>query len=750
MVQISFGRQTIQLGLGENTRAAQRAASAAAQSALDATNNGAAQVALATAQATIATDLASGIGLSFTQQSLGRSPRIAPSALWNGTAGSGWAVGTEPTASVARARTDPARPPCSPFYPYNRWAFNTRTRLLFNVEERSEMLPVTMRVHLEGNTVDVPADTLQHYVGDDGIERTAWLRAFDLDWANFSTNGKCRFYIEAIPSDPTMASRIIGPFEMKRKTGSLWDAVLTFGPGGTYADYAAARAAAVAAPYNTSSYEHIQLKPASSHDYDIVGRSVPTIYNRWGKTLVDGAPGVIWRVHSSEWRTTPQAFEPNTDGLVFGPSCHFDMRRMLGVVVPRVSQGAVQAMHFAGARLYDPNGRDAMFGLGAVKAGSSGSTALTNPDAKDRRSSVSFVYPGNNASNPGVHMTECRIEWPSRSPLTGVQLARNNVQLGGNEDVFSPGGWSSNTWALCFGNVVHEVTPEYVRAQVDAISITYAAGGPATTATVQFFGTNNSSGNRIYLRENGSISYTVVVSTTLGTGNYSVADVAAWINANCPNWTATVIDDTRRASYFNTKAETNAKGVAVVNSTWIDNHADGWQISGMSGQNYVAKNNQLINCGALQVFFLSMQNTALDWCDSVWANNPVQFNGTDPELVNVQSQFEGRFSNVRVENNYCLQGFFVRTQFGTTSFDDKCTIEANVMTGMTIDGTTSLGTCSVKYNQALAASGSFPSGTNVANNVTSTSLLSDPVPTRIKYDINNERRTGLSRRGVFR
>jgi len=721
---------------------------ATTQAGLAATN-GAAQTSLATAQANIATDMASVNGLSYSQVSAGRSPRIAPSASWNGTLGTGWSSG-EPTASPVRALTDPAQPEIAPFYPYHRCAFNTRTRLLFNVEERDPTKPVNMRVHLEGNTVDVPADTFQRYVGDDGIERAAWLRAFDLDWANFSVNGKCRFWVEAIPSDTTMVSRIIGPFEMKRKTGNLWDATLTFGPGGTYADFAAARAAAVAAPYNTSSYEHIWLKPLASHNYDVVGRTVPVIYNRWGKTLIDGNPGVIWRVHSSEWRTTSQNFEVGLDGAIWGPSCAFDMRRMSSFIVPRSTQGATQNQHFAGVRFYNDNGRNDMFGNGVVLAANSGSTALSNPDARDRRN-PGFV---SNPASAGMFadFTECTFEGACRPPTAGLaQLARNCIIRGGSEDIFSPSNTDKMQWGLCYNNVAIDCSPIDLRTTINAISIIY--GGAAATATVTFIGSNNAAGTRIELRENGSLVYSVSVSTTLGTGNYSVAEVVAWINANCAGWTATTLDNTRRASYFSAKTAANAKGVAVVNSTWIDNHADGWQIGLISGQNYVAKGNQFYRCGALQIFFLSIQSSTKIWTDCAWYNNIVYFDPTDAEVIQgaVLSQWEGRFSNVRVDHNYNPgQAYYVRTQSGTTSFDDKCSINGNITDFMTLEAGTSLGTCDVKYNQAVkAGAGAFPAGTNVANNLVSTTIAADPVPTKIKYDVLNNQRAVITRRGPF-
>ena len=694
------------------------------------------------------------IGISFAHALSAHVRRISPSGTWSGTAGSGWSSG-EPSATTRNPLGNP-QPEIAPFDGYYNWPFNARKRLLFRVKENQrDRYPVTMRVHLEGNTIDIPRDTLETYAGEDGIERKAWLRAFDLDHANFSTDGWCRFYVEAIPSDPNMDSRIIGPFEMKRKTGDLWDAVLTFGSGGTYADLTAARNGISA---SHASAEHIWLKPVASHSFSVVGM------NWFGataakKVLLDsGDPSITLTIEGASWQATANQFRPKLNGMVYGPSIVFDMTRMASVYSESTYTIPPE---FRGCLFDNPEGAANPFGVGTVAAGNVGNTATVNPDQGYARNSPYIT--GNFTSNLGYFpiMLECREMYPARSAMTMALITRNCTMIGGTEDILSPSNGTPQ-YRLQYGTRVHDATPAPWRTPIDAMTVEYS--GAAATAQVSVTSTdasnpNNTTKLRVNLIEDSVTVLSIPVSITIGSGNYTVQDVVDAVNAQA-DWSATLVDGTRRAALLGgpyTMAPVDAKSAPATIGAAQDIHGDVWQTFAVTSVNWIAENNVFTNMGGFQIFFLNQQSGSVYAVDCVLENNFYFADLDDPDNAVVQSQISGGFGNVRISHNYIPhQQIVIRKQsVPITAFDSYSAITANVIANYSehAELAGAAPALTVVWNQSVGAGASaYPDAgrDNFHDNLVDTELSMAAVPSYATVDVYEDERLPMSRRGALR
>ena len=227
--------------------------------------------------------------------------------------------------------------------------------------------------------------------------------------------------------------------------------------------------------------------------------------------------------------------------------------------------------------------------------------------------------------------------------------------------------------------------------------------------------------------------------------------MVAEVNANRPGWTAALLDNTRRAAMLGgigTMAATTAKGVTVTVVATLDIHADAWQTFHTTVLNGVFCNNSFYNVGGLQVFFLNTQDATNYIGDSVWANNWIDQNAADPELVNVQSQLANRFSGVDiVHNTMPRQTFNVVINASSANIMDSTRIHGNVCLAYEEAIVTAV---TVTYNQALRTTATWPARAGVSDNQVSATVLQDEIPSAAVSDIYADKRLSLSRRGARR
>ncbi|MDY7098692.1 MAG: hypothetical protein SXU28_11190, partial [Pseudomonadota bacterium] len=136
--------------------------------------------------------------------------RLSPAAQWDGTAGSGFsALPTDPTRTTAKPAVRPL------FYPQRYDSSLVVGALAMAIDSGSLFNTLgirEVRFHYEGNTVTVTQPKWQ------AIPTLRGQRLYYGWWVNLQKEigriGDADLYIEAIPRDGTMQSRVIGPFAM--------------------------------------------------------------------------------------------------------------------------------------------------------------------------------------------------------------------------------------------------------------------------------------------------------------------------------------------------------------------------------------------------------------------------------------------------------------------------------------------------------------------------------------------------------
>jgi hypothetical protein len=570
---------------------------------------------------------------------------VTASALYNGTEGSGWAPGTEPTPSAYRGLTDPRRPVLAAYHPYAGEAYLSDKQILAFAFAKGGL--DACRILFEGTVTNMVAGFHQ-LTGEDGVQRTVWGYAADLDHAAIPS-GWQRFYLEAVPADPTIDSRIIGPFWVKRKTGTYWDATLTFptSAGGTYADLKAAVVAAKTAPYNTSSYDHIRIQPLVTHTHDLG----PTAAGRnWGGTTsakkgiiaILPDPGVELTILSSTWPTggageNSGIWRPAVEGLKICKGVKIDVARLI-VLYQEPNQ---RRWHLAGCEIFDSNGRYNNIGPLGFNA--------VNPSAQysDRPSprNTPVILAGTFCTEISYHDVQ--------NGLYGPQILRFSSIARTADDTSNP---IQNLWQIQVSNDYDDVNSVPWRTSNLAMQLSYS--GPATVATYSVSGGGISGANlrKLTLTLDG-------VSTDYDAFTYKLpSDACAAINAVGNGWTATPVSDTWALSGIGgigVVAPTNCKNVTVNVVTAFDVHADGYQFaSNTNNENVTVLNATWINVDSTQIFFFAVGNASNFMADVLFGN----CSGVRVGSTVTKSQFAGKHDNVLFyHNNLINQDLTLRT-----------------------------------------------------------------------------------------
>lgn len=166
-------------------------------------------------------------------------PALAPTAQWDGTAGTGFGapggveVPTDPTRTTAK-------PWCNPlFVPYQTFAEEITIGVQAGTfSQIGSVAYVTF--YLEGNVAIASSETTHNFTDVNGVARQTygWQCTFDYDtiMAQHAT-GTMNLYVKATPSNPAMQERVIGPFVMYARApgvgaGLQYDHALNLTPSG--------------------------------------------------------------------------------------------------------------------------------------------------------------------------------------------------------------------------------------------------------------------------------------------------------------------------------------------------------------------------------------------------------------------------------------------------------------------------------------------------------------------------------------
>jgi hypothetical protein len=484
------------------------------------------------------------------------SQLLSPGAAWNGTAGSGFSsTPSDPARTTAKPIIRPLDPPNQYFtdeLTYSVMAFARNGGTLDGGIDR-------VRFHFEGQTVDVVPSALRIFTRYDGT--TYSLPCYTVRLKKpAGLAGIANLYVEAIPADPTMQSRVLGPIAFSPADARHdWDR--TIGLTGSGADYTAATLTtattnAIAAA-KTAAANNPRLTFISSGTTDLV-HGTPN-YTPQGYLTFECASGVTVTFGKASYTTdTAMLMRTRYDGMWFrGAGFTFDM-----AFVSEIFHEAQTSVPFAaGSRSHVFEGvrftRSTPAGALLRKAVTGGTVTWSV------RGSPWFM-------DCDVHNMQC--------PGQTSHLFRGCTFRQGFHDVAfgvacmagcTVAGWSSDLYL----------------APVAAMTVTYTGAG--ASADLSLSGISDASTRTFTARVNGvSVgTFTVLNSEaafTAGT-NYNVANVVSWINS-LTDWSATLQDDTRRATALTTGAigygaftNVNTKGVTLQLFTAFDLHTDFYQ-----------------------------------------------------------------------------------------------------------------------------------------------------------------------------
>lgn len=683
-----------------------------------------------------------GLGLSTTSGIVSAAaglPLVEPSAGWNGTVGSGFggaygAVPTDPTRTTAK-------PAMRLLVPYNQYFTDYLLVGVYAGANNAGSLLTNMGLskvvmHFEGNTVDILKPTWQTFDDANGnpVSYYGW-------WARLKkpagVAGHGNVYFEAIPSDGTMQSRVIGPYQFGL-VATLYDCELEVAP--TPAEIVGVRYQSItnALTYiRTNTKQNTRITITEAHPSGWYDMTNAASYQGNGYHRIEATVPVA--IGKAAYTTDANAImRPRINGLHFaGSNITLDYAYM-SYVYRETSAGAM--LHRVdGCRMTNSRGRDSYWRLGS--------------------------WPVGTLFFEGAWFTEAVIDNLTDPCGQAPPLAR-----GCN---FSYLARDLANDALCFvGNTISEHNSTFFAQDLPAFTVTYAGG--EATATIELSGANDAS-SRTYTARWGANSATFAVGSTealfAADTNYKFSHVVNWLNGLGVGFTAVLLDDARRAS---SGAKLGAKGIAIpaqsVKDTtftvysMIDLHSDMYQqnVSGTQ-ENVIIANNRGWELVTQNFLLAPSSGATQDW---LIINNAVSnkvAGGAYDNTDNFYSQ-QARAAQSHVviaHNTFANQGWYIEAS--TSAFDAYCMMACNSFRTISWGGTPDADLI-IKDNH-LHTGGVNPSGgtgTTIGGNQTSLvadfdsgdftpagALLSNLKTPVVKYDINRVERAASDAAGAL-
>tara|TARA_R110000868_G_scaffold392681_1_gene663449 strand:+ start:562 stop:2604 length:2043 start_codon:yes stop_codon:yes gene_type:complete len=581
------------------------------------------------------------------------STNLTPSATWNGTAGTGFSV----------APSDPVRTTAKPFLRQlfvENEVFVSDYTVVFDAHAKDGISKV--RVHCEGNYIDVTAPSWVPYADANGAARLMYGYAATLNKAAFdaiTASGTANIYAEAFPVDGTMQNRVIGPFAVHNRA-SLYAGTRTVGSGG---DHATVQAALNWITTNSPSARNYRIQIITTAEYDL-SASVTTTYNsatQW--VTIEAAGGVTATMTAGATRTDARL---KYDGTRFkGSGIVFDLARINSIVMESTGNGL---LWLDGCSVVQTGGKFAVF---------------------DGIFPLTYWIRMNTGSGSRFYSTDC-------AATGGIYNGFSNHQLVRNCSIDDVSGDAFQNNRCVHGVSMAKLSPTGVgglRTHVNAVNVTYTGGGVPKIAITNGPNVSVGAGTRsLQCYVDGATVGTALTITNpsysaAGSGYTTWAAVAAHIDA-LADFAATVdgAAGTRRASSASKSGlgatETMANGTgreltfttgsATITSIF-DVHGDGTQYFG-NWENYGGRFATLKNvdtAATCQGFYVDQTSTTFTDC---WFRN---FEiATDGGVVSGTTQVFSVWSHSGVEKFTIYdQPFWLRTDAaGASKFnpDSRC------------------------------------------------------------------------------
>lgn len=647
-------------------------------------------------------------------------PVLRPSGAWTGAPGSGFAtLPADPVRTTAKPALRLLVPP-NQFY-----TSELLVGVIGGANDNGSMLRnlglAGVVLHYEGNSIMLAEPTMQDVVDANGVTRSymGW-------WAKLGSDGRHghgHVYFEAIPLASAMQRRVIGPYQFS-PAPALHDHAVDVDPAQPVVAGQRYQSIAAALQYLASASADnplITLKGGGTFD---IGQGPSATYQGQGYcTIRAEQPAVIARTgYTSD---AAALVRPRYDGLRFtGDNLTID-GRFIQTIYQENNSGRQHWLD--GIRLINSGGRADLWRGGT------------------RRISQ-FVR-----NTPWF--TECTSDGLP-DVANAASLVRGCDLRNGFSDVLSD--------AAC---VVHTRTSDWDSSlwleEKPAMTVIY--GGPEATATLELSGGNDAS-LRTFTARWGANSATFSVGSTdamRGAGTYTVGQVAAWLNGLGVGFTATVQDDTRRASACSVAGAKgdaftarNVKGTALQIVTMFDLHSDWYQQNlAKMPENCVIANNIATGLVA-QDIFLTASDGARDFMVFNNAFENKRLSGTYNNYLNINSQLAATHSHVVLaHNSFASQGLGLRGTMGYAP-DAYCLIASNSFRDIGWDGTQSAAVrIADNHLQDGAAGANIGTGTFVSGSSEQVFRASAAENFAVRGALRNIRRTPvvpLDRAGMAR
>lgn len=551
---------------------------------------------------------------------------IQPGALWTGVAGSGFAqVPVDPVRTTAKPAMRLITPP-------NQYFTNSiMVGVIAGANAGGTLLDnlglEKVVVHYEGESIEIAAPSYQTVVDANGVRRSylGW-------WVKLrrTASGHAHLYFEAVPRDASMQRRVIGPLQYSPQA-ALHDRQIDVAPSQPVVTGVRYQSIGAALAYLAQvSAQNPAITVTEGGTYDLSG--LGATYQGAGYCTIKATVPIT--IGKAAFTTESAALlRPRWDGLRFaGANVTIDAR-FASTLYHEVAAGRQHWLD--GIQMINSAGRYALWRNGT-------------------RPSGHFVR-----DNPWF--TECTISTISNC-CVNASLVRGCQISGGYSDVV--------TDAAC---VVHTSTDDWDSSDgwtQDVPSLTVSYSGAQSTATLAISGGNDSS-SRTITAAWGSNSATFTVGNTeamMTANHYRVSEVAAWLNGLGVGFSASVIDDTRRASALSLVGLKGAaftardvKTAPLTLVTMFDQHTD-WYQQNNAGmlENCILANNVSTGIVGQDVFIIGLGGAK----DFLIFNNAFDnklSSGAYDNNAQLFSQFGRTHSHVVIAHNtWASQGVWLR------------------------------------------------------------------------------------------
>ena len=579
----------------------------------------------------------------------GSAPLLFPSSQWNGVAASGFsATPTDPVRTTAKPAGRLVTVPGQRFTDTHHVGFlafaNDNGTLIGGIDR--------VRFWFEGQIMDVMEMTPRTMTRHDGSTYQCWAYWVALK-KPVELTGDAQLFIEAIPADATMQSRVMGPY-LYSMEGTEYAYELEVAPSQnvvTGTRYQSVGAALIFLRSVNAQSARVTITEAGT--YDISSAGVPWTAKNW---LTITATAAVTIARASYTGDVASQMRPQVPSLHFqGSNITVDLKN-IGQIRPETTS----EYWFDGIKFTNSTGNRYALWRSGVRP-------------------YAFISDG------APYYTDCAYEY-ANEPCNLAQLARGNIFSKGMGDYTGDGHCIIYNKTDDFDPTINDAGGVGFLGDLAALEVVYTGG--EANATLALAGGSDAA-TRTFTATWGANSATFIVgstearhtvangasydATTDGVGYY-FQDVADWLSS-LAGWSATVLDDTRRASSASLAGlkgigfgATNVKDATLTIVSCFDQHADFYQqrndtsSGNPTDENVIISFNQNTNCRGQQIYLGPLFGEACkDYAVVCNAMHNKTQTSQYADYSFTSSAYRGPHSHVMtVHNSWASQGFTLR------------------------------------------------------------------------------------------